>query len=53
MEKPNTYALLHGAWCWKHVACSLRTRGHEVYLPNHTGVGERSHLMSREITLEV
>lgn len=51
-----TFVLLHGAWhgawCWKHVARRLRAAGHEVFLPNLTGLGERSHLLSRDITLQ-
>jgi pimeloyl-ACP methyl ester carboxylesterase len=57
MKKSTTYVLLHGAWhgawCWKHVARSLRAMGHEVYMPTQTGVGERSHLISANITLEL
>lgn len=53
---PITFVLLHGAWhgawCWKHVARRLRADGHEVFLPTLTGLGERSHLLSRDINLE-
>lgn len=42
----------HGAWCWQRVARLLRAEGHEVYTPTFTGLGERSHLMSRQIDLE-
>lgn len=51
-----TYVLLHGAWhggwCWNDTAERLRARGHRVTTPTQTGLGERRHLMSREITLE-
>ena len=30
----------------------LRERGHELFTPSHTGLGERSHLASRNIDLE-
>ena len=40
----------HGGWCWSQVANLLRARGHAVYTP--TGCGERSHLLSRSITLD-
>ncbi|MEL7465286.1 MAG: alpha/beta fold hydrolase [Pseudomonadota bacterium] len=41
----------HGGWCWRRVADILRTRGHHVTTPTMTGLGERSHLLSSEITL--
>jgi pimeloyl-ACP methyl ester carboxylesterase len=51
----KTFVLLHGAfhggWCWKRVAALLRARGHRVTTPTQTGLGERRHLLSREITL--
>jgi pimeloyl-ACP methyl ester carboxylesterase len=40
-----------GGWCWKKVAPLLRARGHEVYVPTLTGLGERVHLSDREIGL--
>lgn len=42
----------HGAWCWRRVADRLRADGHLVYTPTCTGLGERSHLLSRDITLD-
>ena len=52
---PKTFVLLHGAfhggWCWERVAGPLRARGHRVTTPTQTGLGERRHLISREITL--
>jgi hypothetical protein len=51
MEKTKSYVLLHGAWCWKHVARCLRAAGHEVYTPTQTGLGERSHLLAKDIGL--
>ena len=53
-----TYVLVHGAWhggwCWKRVAPLLRAAGHEVYTytPTLTGLGERAHLLSRDIDLD-
>src|SRR5262249_42199778 len=50
------YVMLHGAfsggWQWKEVAFSLRSAGHEVYTPTLTGMGERAHLASPNISLE-
>ena len=34
------------------MAHRLRAAGHEVFLPTLTGLGERSHLLSRDISLE-
>lgn len=42
----------HGGWCWRDVARALRARGHAVYTPTQTGCGERSHLLSKAITLD-
>ncbi|WP_395714049.1 alpha/beta fold hydrolase [Reyranella sp.] len=41
----------HGGWCWKKVADRLRAKGHTVYTPSYTGMGERAHLLSRDITI--
>lgn len=55
-EKGQTYILLHGAWhggwCWRSVADTLRARGHRVFTPTQTGLGERKHLLTPDITLE-
>jgi pimeloyl-ACP methyl ester carboxylesterase len=52
----KTYVLVHGAWhgawCWSHVATSLRQQGHQVFLPTQTGLGDRHHLMAADITLD-
>jgi pimeloyl-ACP methyl ester carboxylesterase len=54
MPKPPI-VLVHGAWagawCWKKVLAPLRDAGHEVHAVTLTGVGERAHLLSREVTL--
>jgi pimeloyl-ACP methyl ester carboxylesterase len=53
----STYVLVHGAWrggwIWKQVRRALQARGHEVFTPTLTGVGERCHLLSREVNLEM
>ena len=53
----KTFVLVHGAWhggwCWSKVAAILRGRGHTVLTPTQTGLGERSHLLSRSIDLDV
>lgn len=50
-----TFVLVHGAWhggwCWSRVADILRSRGHRVTTPTMTGLGERSHLLSKLVNL--
>jgi pimeloyl-ACP methyl ester carboxylesterase len=41
----------HGGWCYQRVADLLRGRGHRVYTPTLTGLGERSHLLNRSVNL--
>lgn len=41
----------HGSWCWKRVRRALQKLGHEVFTPSLTGLGERSHLLSRTVDL--
>ena len=52
----STFVLVHGAWhggwCYKRVAERLRAKGHVVYTPTNTGLGERSHLYHRDINLD-
>ncbi len=52
----SVYVLVHGAWhgswCWKRVRRALQARGHEVFTPTLTGLGERSHLLSPQVDLE-
>lgn len=43
----------HGGWCWKKVAVLLRGRGHEVFTPTLTGLGERTHLHLPEIDFDL
>ena len=53
----KTFVLVHGAWhggwCWRPVVDALRAQGHRVFTPTQTGLGERKHLLSRDITLNV
>ncbi len=50
------YVLVHGAWhggwCWRPVAERLRAAGHRVFTPTCTGLGERAHLLSPDLTLD-
>ena len=51
-----TFVLVHGGWAgsvvWRQMVPRLRKAGHEVYAPTLTGIGERKHLLSREIDLD-
>jgi pimeloyl-ACP methyl ester carboxylesterase len=42
----------HGGWCWVRVAQQLRLYGHRVVTPTLTGLGERAHLLTRDIDLD-
>lgn len=52
----RTFVLVHGAWhggwCWRRVADLLEAKGHKVFTPTLTGLGERSHLMNAGINLD-
>lgn len=41
----------HGAWCWRRVVPVLEGAGHRVVPVTLTGVGERAHQLSPEVTL--
>ena len=57
MTPAPTFVLVHGAWhggwCWSRLAARLQAKGHKVYTPTLTGLGERSHLLSPDITLRI
>jgi pimeloyl-ACP methyl ester carboxylesterase len=42
----------HGSWCWKRILAPMWHAGHRVHTVTLTGVGERSHLLSKAITLD-
>lgn len=50
-----TYVLVHGAWtgayAFRHVRRMLEAEGHEVFTPSLTGIGDRSHLTSPQVSL--
>ena len=52
----KTFVLVHGAWhggwCWRRVADLLELQGHKVFTPTLTGLGERSHLLTKDINLD-
>ena len=51
----HTFVLVHGAsgggWDWKEVDKHLSAKGHTVYRPTLTGLGERYHLSASEVNL--
>ena len=51
-----TFVLVHGAWhggwCWTPLKQKLCALGHEVHAPTLTGLGERAHLLSADITAD-
>lgn len=56
-EKRASIVIVHGAWVggwrWRAVADLLIDRGHQVFTPTLTGLGERAHLTSREVNLSL
>ena len=52
----RTFVLVHGAWhggwCWRRVVDRLERRGHRVFTPTLTGLGERAHLLTPSINLD-
>lgn len=52
----RTFVLVAGAfsggWIWSRVSNKLRAAGHTVYAPSNTGLADRSHLLSPNITLD-
>src|ERR1700761_3204519 len=41
----------HGGWCWRRVSDQLQLKGHRVFCPTMTGLGERSHLLNKDINV--
>src|ERR1700732_2972221 len=52
----KTFVLVHGAWhggwCWRRVADILGASGYRVFAPSLTGLGDRTHLFSQDISLQ-
>jgi pimeloyl-ACP methyl ester carboxylesterase len=51
----RTFVLVHGAWhggwCWRRVSDLLEQKGNKVFSPTMTGLGERAHLLTRDVNL--
>ncbi len=43
----------HGGWCWRRLEPLLRAKGHSVYAPSLTGLGDRAHLARPDINLDL
>lgn len=56
-DRRATILIVHGAWVggwrWRAVADLLRERGHHVFTPTLTGLGERAHLTSPAVNLSM
>jgi pimeloyl-ACP methyl ester carboxylesterase len=56
-QVPTTFVLIHGAWhggwCWRFVSERLAARGHRVFAPTLTGLGERRHLLGAVSSIDV
>lgn len=50
-----TIVVCHGAWsaswAWKKMHPLMRAAGHALHVPCYTGLGERRHLLNRDIAL--
>jgi pimeloyl-ACP methyl ester carboxylesterase len=53
---PKTFVLVAGAagggWQWRRVADRLERQGCKVFTPTLTGLGERSHLLTKDVGLD-
>lgn len=56
-SKRATIVIVHGAWVggwrWRGVADLLRDRGHRVFTPTLTGLGERAHLSTPAVNVSL
>jgi len=43
----------HGGWCYQPVARLLQKAGHIVYAPSLTGLGDRAHLVTDKVDLDM
>jgi pimeloyl-ACP methyl ester carboxylesterase len=50
------FVLVHGTWAggwmWREVADRIRAKGHRVFTPTLTGLGERAHLATPQTNLD-
>lgn len=52
----KTFVLVHGTFCggwvWRRVSDLLEQKGHKVFRPTLTGLGERSHMLRQRVDLD-
>jgi pimeloyl-ACP methyl ester carboxylesterase len=52
----KTFVLVHGSFCggwiWRRVTDRLEQQGHKVFVVTLTGLGDRSHLLRKDIDLD-
>src|SRR5262249_47338514 len=52
----KTFVLVHGTFCggwvWRRASDLLEKKGHKVFSPTLTGLGERSHLLRKDVDLD-
>jgi pimeloyl-ACP methyl ester carboxylesterase len=52
----KTFVLVHGTlvggWYWRRASDLLEKKGQKVFSPTLTGLGERSHLLNKDINLD-
>lgn len=52
----STFLVAHGSWSagwvWKKMRPLMAARGHALFTPTYTGIGERSHLAHKDINLD-
>lgn len=57
ISKRGTIVIVHGAWVgawrWRGVADLLTGRGHQVFTPTLTGLGERAHLTNPGVNVSL
>ncbi len=42
----------HGGWVWRGITDRLTAQGHRCFAPSYTGMGDRAHLLSKDITID-
>src|SRR3954467_15226057 len=51
-----TFLVAHGAWsagwAWSKMRPLMSAAGHEFWTPTYTGLGERAHLASPDVSLD-
>ena len=55
-SRSHTFVVAHGAWsagwAWKKMHPLMGGRGHRLFTPTYTGLGERAHLARPDVDLE-